>query len=102
MSRYASRNILGQLLGPSGGIIQDAGSTARLGSNIVARTLGDDDAEVYRSDIRAARRLLPFQNLWFLRDLIDRMEDGVGDALDAEGESLAMRRERLSREGADA
>lgn len=100
MSRYASRNMLGQFLGPSAGLASDATTALALGGDIAAKAFGDEEAEIYRSDIRAARRLLPYQNMWFLRDLFDRMEDDLGDALGATGESLAERRERMATEDA--
>lgn len=71
-SRYASRNISDTLLGPSVGTVDDAAA-------IVGATA---EGKVSRSDLHKARRLLPFQNLFYLRWLLDHVEDEAGDAMD--------------------
>jgi len=73
-SRYASRNIAGALLGPSVGTVQDM---AKVGRAVV----GTDPWR--KSDTRAVRRLLPYQNLVGFRRLVDEAEAGVNDALGA-------------------
>lgn len=73
MSRYASRNIMGAILGPSVGTVQDAFQTSG------AITSGDMSA----GDVRAMRRLIPYQNLFYMRGLFDQAEAGVTDALGA-------------------
>lgn len=76
MSRYASRNVTDALLGPSVGRVEDlARGTGALATG-----------EVRPSDIRAVRRLLPFQNLFYTRWLFDRGEDGLNEALGLEVE----------------
>lgn len=69
-SRYASRSITDSLLGPSVGTVDDAASLVGAAA----------EGKVGRSDLHRARRLLPFQNLFYLRWLFDHAEDGVGDA----------------------
>lgn len=71
-SRYASRDITDTLLGPSVGTVNDAASI--IGSAA--------EGKATRGDLHKARRLLPFQNLFYLRWLFDHAEDEVGDATD--------------------
>jgi len=71
-SRYAQRNTLGTLLGPSAGTAQDvfkAAQTFTNGSNLTA------------SDIHTWRRLAPYQNLFYMRSLFDQTEQGLGETL---------------------
>ena len=70
MSRYASRNVTSALLGPTIGLIED---TARFTG---AAASGD----WRESDTRAARKLIPYQNVFYVRDLFDKMEQGVNNA----------------------
>jgi hypothetical protein len=35
-----------------------------------------------QSDVRALRRLMPYQNLFYWRGIVDATEAGVNDALD--------------------
>lgn len=67
MSRYASRNVTGALLGPSFGAAQD----------IFQITGGAFSGDFSQSDTHAARRLLPGQNIPYLRHLFDKVEEGV-------------------------
>jgi hypothetical protein len=69
-SRYADRNITDTLLGPSVGTVNDA-------ANIVGSAA---EGKLSRSDLHKARRLLPFQNLFYLRWLFNHAEDEAGDA----------------------
>lgn len=66
-SRYASRSLPEALLGPSLGQTTDLALTLRA---IFA-------GEASESDISAFRRLLPFQNLFYIRGLFDVMQDSV-------------------------
>lgn len=71
MSRYQSRNALGALLGPSAGVVSD-----------VAMVAGDAaNGEWTSKDTRAIRRLLPYQNLFYLRQLFDELEEGLNNSL---------------------
>lgn len=70
MSRYASRNVTGALLGPTFGLTQDFVQTTG------AAFAGDWQEQ----DTRALRRLIPYQNLLYLRDVLDKAEDGINDA----------------------
>jgi hypothetical protein len=65
MSRYATRNVAGALLGPSLGTVQDMSQV------IGALSTGD----LSRSDISAMRKMLPYQNLFYMRGLLNQLED---------------------------
>lgn len=65
LSRFASRNAYGSLLGPSIGSVEDARSL--LFSMF-------ENGELTERDIRAIRRNLPYQNLFYLRGILDDLE----------------------------
>lgn len=71
MSRYASRNLAGAVLGPSFGTGMDL-------ANIIGAAAAGDFKQ---SDTRKIRRLLPYQNLFYLRGLIDKAERGINENL---------------------
>lgn len=71
MSRYASRNIMGALLGPSAGTIEDL--------NAVTGALAQ--GEFSESDLRRMRKLLPGQNLFYIRQLLTNLEEDIGAGL---------------------
>ena len=73
MSRYASRNIMGSLLGPSVGTVQD----------IFQVTGSASQGEMTKSDIRAMRKMLPYQNLFYIRTLLDELEETTAEAVGA-------------------
>ena len=78
MSRYASRNLSGALLGPTAGTLDlMATVTGSVSSGIV----GDDDWKA--SDTHAARKLVPYQNLFLFRQLLDSAEEGVNSSVGA-------------------
>ncbi|WGL96490.1 hypothetical protein QE207_08110 [Arsenophonus nasoniae] len=64
-SRYQSRNSIGALLGPT----FDMGGDIK---NIISGVL---NGEFDDKEIRSSRRLLPFQNLFFLSPLLDQVEE---------------------------
>jgi hypothetical protein len=67
MSRYASRNLIGNIAGPSLGTIQD----------LTTITSAIGRGEISEGDIRAVRRLTPYQNLFYTRWLFDEMEKNL-------------------------
>jgi hypothetical protein len=73
-SRYNSRGPFAAMLGPGVGRVEDVFGFVR----------GAADGKLKDTDVNAVRKLLPFQNLWFLRQLLDRAEFGLIDALGAE------------------
>jgi predicted nucleic acid-binding Zn-ribbon protein len=70
MSRYASRSAVSALLGPSLGTASDA----------VLATGAIVSGDVSESDIRTMRKLLPYQNLFYVRRLLDEIEKPVSEA----------------------
>jgi hypothetical protein len=76
MSRYRDRNVSDALLGPTAGLSDDVMKVGR------AMTTGD----FRRTDVRAMRRLLPFQNLFYTRWLFDQGERGLNSFLGADEE----------------
>lgn len=73
MSRYASRNVLGALLGPTVGTISDVAVATGSASDIVAS--GGDVSQMTEGDKRAILRLIPAQNLFYLNALIRAADD---------------------------
>lgn len=67
MSRYASRNAMGALLGPTAGTFQDLSTVTG------AVATGD----ISQGDVRSMRRVLPLQNLFYIRQLLDSMEEKI-------------------------
>ena len=74
MSRYASRNAMGALLGPTYGLVQDA----------IGVTGAAAAGEFKQSDLRAVRKMLPYQNLFYIRWLLDEAEASIGEAMGLE------------------
>ncbi|MGX5846925.1 hypothetical protein ACWGTO_07585 [Mesorhizobium sp. PL10] len=72
ISRYATRNTAGALLGPT----LDAASDIFQGTGAIAA------GDFSRSDLHTMRQLVPLQNLFYLRTLFDRVEKATGSALD--------------------
>jgi hypothetical protein len=67
-SRYFYRNWLGSLLGPTVGYATDIGELA------MNMTHGDG---ITASDIHSLRRLLPYQNMFYLRHGINKIEENI-------------------------
>jgi hypothetical protein len=76
-SRFASRNVAGAIFGPTLGTVADAGSFVGVMSSPMT------GRDVYKSDLRAMRNIVPFQNLIGVKHLFDAIEGGAGEALDA-------------------
>jgi len=72
MSRYQSRNVIGAFLGPTPDAVADIFQVT--GSMFAGDTT--------KSDLHKLRQLLPFQNLFYVRSLLNQVEDASGDALD--------------------
>lgn len=72
ISRFASQNVVGSLLGPTFGAGQDALTTLGAAAS----------GEATQADIRAMRRLLPYQNLFWLSRALrageEQMMEGMG------------------------
>lgn len=77
MSRFASRNALDAILGPTAGTIGDAlAVTGGIGMQI-----GDNPKGFTQRDLRAMRRLLPYQNLWYTRNLLNYVEEQTSEVM---------------------
>ncbi|WP_234840542.1 hypothetical protein [Sinorhizobium meliloti] len=72
VSRYASRNVTSTFLGPTPGAIADI---FEVSGAIFA-------GNATRADLRKTRLLMPMQNLFYIRLLLDEVEKATGDALD--------------------
>jgi hypothetical protein len=73
-SRFASRSVAEGFLGPTYGSLTS-------GVLRVANA-ATDESDWTESDTRALRRLLPYQNLTFLRRGIDKLEESAHEAID--------------------
>ena len=74
-SRYAARSVTESFLGPSYGSAVDM-------TKIMSEVLSSPEnggRDWSDSDVRALRRLLPFQNLMIFRQLFDKIEESIGD-----------------------
>ena len=67
-SRFASRSQSEAFLGPTFGSLL---------STVLTVSGGAADGELGNSDVRAIRRLIPYQNLMIFRNLIDKVEEQV-------------------------
>lgn len=76
-ARYISRTPLAALLGPVAGKFE---TTVKSFSKLAAKALGSDQ-EWNANDTYQLRRLLPAQNLFYIRRLLDAGEDAVNDNL---------------------
>ena len=73
ISRYKARSVLSDLLGPSYGTASDARQALSGAIDKIAT------GEINPSDIKAARRLLPYQNLIYARRGFDLLQEGAQD-----------------------
>jgi hypothetical protein len=71
ISRYAQRNIVGSLVGPTAGTAEEF---ARITQGVFG---GEWDAK----DTRTLRRLIPYNNLFYMRQLFDKTEAGINEFL---------------------
>jgi hypothetical protein len=70
LSRYAGRSVLDQMLGPTAGKIE---ALAQVTGAAAARDWGE-------SDTKALRKLIAFQNVYYLRGLFNQVEKGANNA----------------------
>lgn len=84
-SRYTDRVQIESLLGPSLGTATSAASTLQ----------SMTDAEWKQSDLHKVRQLLPYQNVFYLRRLINAMEGEAGEFTGAEESTRKTVPERL-------
>jgi len=72
ISRYKSQNVSSALAGPSAGALQD----------ILQAFGGAASGDIRQSDLRAMRRLIPYQNLFYLGKIIRNVEDQIIEQFD--------------------
>lgn len=72
LSRFESRNLLGQILGPSSGTFRDF-------QNIVTSLAAD--GVLKKSDTDGMKRLTPYQNVFYTRWLTDKAKEGLDSSL---------------------
>lgn len=71
VSRYASRNVVGAFLGPTADAVSDI---FQISGSIFA-------GDTTQADLRKFRQLLPMQNLFYIRGLLNQVEQSTGQAL---------------------
>jgi hypothetical protein len=71
ITRYGTRNVTGAFLGPTADAVADI---FQVSGSIFA-------GDTTKSDLRKARQLLPAQNLFYIRELLNQVEAATGDAL---------------------
>jgi hypothetical protein len=71
ISRYASRNVTGAFLGPTADAVSDI---FQVSGSIFA-------GDTTKTDLHKVRQLLPLQNLFYLRSLLNQVEEATGDTL---------------------
>lgn len=72
--RFSGRDVASTLLGPSAGLLTD----------LAAVTGAASSGTWSEADVRALRRTVPLQNLFYLRAIFNEAEQGIADALGAE------------------
>jgi hypothetical protein len=79
LSRYASRNFADSALGPTGGMMKDLfGATSGMARAITGKE------RLQERDIAALRRIIPFNNLFYLSYLFQSLEESAARALGAQ------------------
>lgn len=73
LTRYRAKSVVGDLLGPTAG--KSADYATAMGTISAAMTGG----EISESDIRALRRLFPYQNLFYIRRFLNQLEEGAAE-----------------------
>jgi len=78
-SRYATRTFSDTLLGPSLGLI---GNIGEVGLPLMQGLAGN--GEVKERDIHQVRKLVPYNNVFYFRKILDEMENGIAQSLGAQ------------------
>lgn len=84
-SRYSDANVLSAYGGPALGTLQDA----------YEWTFVRSQNGVSASDVHMLRRLLPYQNLWYIRRAINALEGEAAELLDLKGATSQTFDERM-------
>ena len=75
LSRRASQSVIGDILGPSFGKFGDAAASVGAVADMIA---GEDISE---GDIRRMRRLVPYQNMFYIRSPLNQAETSIYEAI---------------------
>lgn len=77
-SRYRGRPVSDMFLGPTAGLLEDTART--VGSAVGA--IATEDGRFTRGDVTKGKRLIPGQNLFYLRPILDWGQEEIGTAFD--------------------
>jgi hypothetical protein len=77
-SRYAGRSLFETFLGPSFGT---SGNIAKMGVQATQGIMGNKNFT--KKDIHNIRKIAPYNNVFYFRQLVDEMENGIANALGA-------------------
>jgi len=92
LSRWSDRDPVETIGGPAVGTVFSTYGKQLPAKFLASAGIGDDQNKpISRADLHFMRRLMPGQNLWYLRSHINSLEDAMGDAFDLPGKSNADR-----------
>ena len=96
LSRWSDRDPVETLGGPTAGTVAslfERQYPGRFGLSEVAHAMNPENRVLpfRRSDLHFGRRMIPGQNIFYMRRGVNALEDAVGDALNLPGKSNAMR-----------
>jgi hypothetical protein len=93
-TRYASRSLTDALFGPTAGKFKDIQNVSSAISQAILPGEDETGKPAWQSaDSRAVRRLIPFQNLFYLRGLFDLSEDRLNDIMGVESDEREAKTE---------
>jgi len=90
-SRWYDKDPVSQL-GPSAEMayeLMNRNLPGRVAQGIFGKAPGQQNLPFRRSDLHFMRKLMPYNQLWYLRSTLDNLEDAVGDGFNLPGKSLA-------------
>ena len=97
LSRWSDRDPVETIGGPAVGTVFSTYAQQLPSKFLASIGINDDENKgLKRSDLHFLRRLMPGQNLWYLRNHINSLEDAMGDAFNLPGKSNADRASELA------
>lgn len=93
LSRWSDRDPVETIGGPAVGTVFSTYAKQLPAKALASAGVGAEESQkgLNRSDMHFIRRLMPGQNLWYLRSHINSLEDAIGDSFDLPGKSNADR-----------
>jgi hypothetical protein len=93
LSRWSDRDPVETIGGPAVGTVFSTYAKQLPAKALASAGVGAEESQkgISRSDLHFIRRLMPGQNLWYLRSHINSLEDAVGDSFDLPGKTNADR-----------